>query len=75
MLGVKLTVLGFVLLVVLVFFAKVSEYFMSEREQFRIRLLGTGPEWWNFLCFLIGLLAVADSIGLLYSVIWLLFFR
>lgn len=75
MLGVKLTILCFILVVVLAFFTRVSECFMSEKEQLRIRLLGKGPKWWEFLCMLIGLLAIADIIGLLYSAVWLLFFR
>lgn len=75
MLGVKLTVLGIVVLLMLIFITRFSVNLMSEVDKMKLGLLNIGPNWYNVLCILIGFLAAADIIGLLYSVVWLLFFR
>ena len=74
MLGIKLTILGIVLLLVTSFITKVCIVCSSVKTKFNIRC-GKGPWWSNLLCALIVIFGVADLCGLIYSAIWLLFFR
>lgn len=74
MLGIKLTILGIVLLLVICFITKVCVMCSSLKTKLNIRC-GKGPLWSNLLCALIVIFGVADLCGLIYSAIWLLFFK
>ena len=74
MLGIKLTILGIVLLLVMCFITKVSIICSSLKTKLSIQC-GKGPWWSNLLGALIVIFGVADLCGLIYSAIWLLFFR
>ena len=74
MLGIKLTILGIVLLLVICFTTKVCVMCSSLKTKLNIQF-GKGPWWSNLLGALIVILGVADLCGLIYSAIWLLFFK
>lgn len=74
MLGIKLTILGIVLLLVICFITKVCIMCSSVKTKLNIHY-GKGPWWANLLGALIVIFGVADLCGLIYSAIWLLFFR
>ena len=74
MLGIKLTILGIVLLLVICFVTKVCVMCSSVKTKLSIHC-GKGPWWSNLLGALIMIFGFADLCGLIYSVIWLLFFR
>ena len=74
MLGIKLTILGIVLLLVICFITKVSIMCSSLKTKLSIQC-GKGPWWSNMLGALIVIFGVADLCGLIYSAIWLLFFK
>ena len=74
MLGIKLTILGIVLLLMIRLITKVCVMCSSFKTKLNIRY-GKGPWWSNLLGALIVIFGVADLCGLIYSAIWLLFFR
>ena len=74
MLGIKLTILGIVLLLMTCLITKVSIMCSCVKTKFYIKC-GKGPWWSNLLGALIVIFGVTDLCGLIYSVIWLLFFK
>ena len=74
MLGIKLTILGIVLLLVTCLITKVCFMCSSVKTKLTIQC-NKGPWWSNLLGALIVIFGVADICGLIYSAIWLLFFR
>ena len=74
MLGIKLTILGIVLLLVTCLISKVCVVCSSLKTKLNIQY-GEGTWWSNMLGALIVIFGVADLCGLIYSAIWLLFFR
>lgn len=74
MLGIRLTILGIVLLLVISFITKVCVMCSSLKTKLSIQC-DKGPWWSNMLGALIVIFGVADICGLIYSAIWLLFFR
>ena len=74
MLGIKLTILGIVLLLVTCLITKVCFMCSSLKTKLNIQH-SKGPWWSNLLGVLIVIFGLADLCGLIYSVIWLLFFR
>ena len=74
MLGVKLTVLGIVLFLVICFVTKLILGCSSMKTKLNI-YYGKGLWWSNLLGDLIVIFGVADLCGLIYSAVWLLFLR
>lgn len=74
MLGIKLTILGIVLLLVTCLITKVCVMCSSLKTKLNIQC-GKGPWWSNLLGALIVIFGVTDLCGLIYSAIWLLFFK
>ena len=74
MLGIKLTILGIVLLLVTCLITKVCAMCSSLKTKLNIQY-GKGTWWSNLLGALIIIFGFADLCGLIYSAIWLLFFR
>lgn len=75
MLGVKLTVLGIIVLLVFIFIMRMAVGAMDITDQMRLALLDKGPKWYETAKYIGALLLLLDIIGVLYSVVWLLFFR
>ena len=74
MLGIKLTILGIMLLLVACFIAKVCVMCSSLKTKLAIQC-NKGPWWSNLLGALIIIFGFADLCGLIYSAIWTIFFR
>lgn len=74
MFGVKLTVLGVVLLIITVVIFKITVSASSYTTKVKIAL-NVFPKWFHIFSFIIFGIGVLDIIGIIYSVIWLLFFK
>lgn len=74
MIGVKLTIVLLVITVISRFIVKA----MIDGADFKTKLLiglDQGPKWFENILVFQGALVCLDFIGVIYSVIWLLFFR
>lgn len=74
MIGVKLTIVLFVITVVSIIVITAVVRALDFKTKFLISL-GEGPKWLENVLTFIGFLELLDIIGVIYSVIWLLFFR
>ena len=74
MLGVKLTILGIVLLILMWFILRGIVRSSSRITQFKIATKKT-PTWFNAMSYIIAALFILDIVGIIYSVIWLLFLK
>ena len=74
MFGVKLTVLGVVLLIITVVIFKITVNASGYATKCRI-MINDFPKWFNVFSFILFGIGVLDIIGIIYSVIWLLFFK
>ena len=74
MIGVKLTIVLFVIIAVSIIVLKVVVRALDFKTKFLISL-GEVPKWLENVLTFIGFLELLDIIGVIYSVIWLLFFR
>ena len=70
MIGVKLTILMIVITFIYIYLAKVR--IKNESAEMKLKML-TKEEFPGYV-FLIGILVILDFIGIIYSVIYLLFF-
>lgn len=74
MIGVKLTIV----LLVITFISTLIIKAIIAGLDFKTKLLislDQGPKWYNNVLVFQGVLVMLDFIGVIYSVIWLLFFR
>lgn len=74
MIGVKLTIVLLVITVVLIIVLKAVFRGLDFKTKFLISF-GEIPKWLENVLIFLGFLELLDIIGVIYSVIWLLFFR
>ena len=74
MIGVKLTIVLLVITVASRFIVKAIVAGLDFKTKLLIGL-DQGPKWFENILVFQGALVVLDFIGVIYSVIWLLFFR
>ena len=74
MLGVKLTILGTVLFIFIVFILKIAVAASSTKTKMCIAF-NDYPMWFDVMSCIAMVLFVLDAIGLVYSTIWLLFLK
>lgn len=74
MIGVKLTIVLFVITVISRFIIKAAINGMNSKDKILISF-GQEPKWYTNVLVFQGVLVFLDFIGVIYSVIWLLFFR
>lgn len=74
MIGVKLTIVLFVITVVSIIVITAVVRALDFKTKFLISL-GEEPKWLENVLTFLGFLELLDIIGVIYSVIWLLFFR
>lgn len=74
MIGVKLTILGIVLLVLIIIITRLGVAISSISTQLKIACKKY-PTWFNVLSYIIITLFILDIIGIIYSIIWLLFLK
>lgn len=74
MIGVKLTIVLLVITVVSTFIVKGIVAGLDFKTKLLIGL-NQGPKWFENILVFQGVLVCLDFIGVIYSVIWLLFFR
>lgn len=73
-LGVKLTIVLFVIIAVSIIVLKAIVSTLDFKTKLLIGL-HKGPKWYENIAAFLGFLVLLDLIGVIYSVIWLLFFR
>lgn len=74
MIGVKLTIVLFVIIAVSIIVLKEVVSTLDFKTKLLIGL-HKGPKWYENIAAFLGFLVLLDLIGVIYSVIWLLFFR
>ena len=74
MIGVKLTIMLFVIIAVSTIVLKAVVSTLDFKTKLLIGL-GQEPKWYENVSAFLGFLVLLDLIGVIYSVIWLLFFR
>lgn len=74
MIGVKLTIVLFVIIAVSIIVLKAVVSTLDFKTKLLIGL-DKGPKWYENIAAFLGFLMLLDLIGVIYSVIWLLFFR
>lgn len=75
MFGVKLTILGLVLFIVLLFFFRVGVRMMTPEEKVEYMLHKKLPKWLDKLGNIVVALLFLDIIGVIWTVIYILFLR
>lgn len=74
MLIVKLTILGIVLLVMMIIFINIAVSMCDNKTKLEISF-GKFPKWYTACCTIVALLFIFDIIGMISSIIYLLFVR
>ena len=74
MLGVKLTIVLLIITFISGFIIKALINGMDFKDKILISF-GLEPKWYENVLVFQGVLVLLDFIGVIYSVIWLLFFR
>lgn len=74
MIGVKLTIVLLVITFISGFIIKALINGMDFKDKILISF-GLEPKWYENVLVFQGVLVLLDFIGVIYSVIWLLFFR
>lgn len=74
MIGVKLTIVLFVIIAVSIIVLKAVVSTLDFKTKLLIGL-HKGLKWYENIAAFLGFLVLLDLIGVIYSVIWLLFFR
>jgi hypothetical protein len=74
MIGVKLTIVLLIITFLLTFIVKAIVAGLDFKTKLLIGL-DQGPKWFENILVFQGALVCLDIIGVIYSVIWLLFFR
>lgn len=75
MFGVKLTILGLVLFIILLFFFRVGVRTMSPKEKVEYMMHKKFPKWLDRLGNVVTVLLLLDIIGVIWIVIYVLFLR
>lgn len=75
MIGAKITLVLIVLTLILIYAAKILYCMYDPITQFQIQMHGDAPKLYSIIAVMTSVLVLADIIGIIYSLIYFLFFN